>query len=117
MSEAKELVKKMCDIQNKDPEIQAAMKGWKGVVQYQIDGSEEFFVEYSPDGKCVFKDGKAEKPTFTIIATSKFWCDVLRGKEDPVASFMMGKYKITGNIMESQKLGKIAKQFRGKYQL
>ncbi|MEM4946341.1 MAG: SCP2 sterol-binding domain-containing protein, partial [Archaeoglobaceae archaeon] len=72
MSEAKDLIKKMCDIQNQDPEVQAALKGWSGVVQYQIDG-EEFYVEYKPDGKCEFKEGKAEKPTFTIIASSKFW--------------------------------------------
>ncbi|MEG9194837.1 MAG: SCP2 sterol-binding domain-containing protein [Candidatus Methanoglobus sp.] len=117
MSEAKDLVKKMCDIQNQDKDLQASLKGWKAVVQYQIDNDEFFYVVYKEDGTCEFKEGKAEKPTFTIIATSKFWCDVLRGKEDPVASFMMGKYKITGNVMESQKLAKVAKQFRGKYTL
>jgi len=116
MSEAKDLIKKMCDIQNTDKEVQQALKGWKAVVQYQLDG-EEFYVIYKEDGTCEFKEGKAEKPTFTIIAKPDFWVNVLRGKEDPVASFMMGKYKITGNIMESQKLAKIAKQFRGKYQL
>ncbi len=116
MSEAKEVIKKMCDIQNGDPEMQKAMGGWTGVVQYVLDG-EEFYVEYKPDGKCEFKEGKHTSPKFTIVAKPDFWLNVLRGKEDPVASFMMGKYKIQGNIMESQKLGAILKKFREKYQL
>ncbi|MDI9610132.1 MAG: SCP2 sterol-binding domain-containing protein [Archaeoglobaceae archaeon] len=116
MSEAKEVIQKMCELQNKDPEIQKAMGGWKGVVQYNLSG-EEFYVEYKADGTCEFKEGKHATPTFTILATPQFWLDVMRGKEDPVASFMMGKYKIQGNIMESQKLGAILRKFRGKYQL
>lgn len=116
MSEAKELIKKMCEIQNNDPEVQKAMTGWKGVVQYSLSG-EEFYVEYTPDGKCRFKEGKASAPTFTIIATPELWVNVLRGKEDPVAAFMMGKYKIQGNIMEAQRLAGIVKKFQTKYKL
>ncbi len=33
MSEAKELIKKMCDLQNSTEEIQKEMAGWSGVVQ------------------------------------------------------------------------------------
>ncbi|MDK2796142.1 MAG: hypothetical protein PWQ22_316 [Archaeoglobaceae archaeon] len=116
MSEAKELIKKICEIQNSDPEIQQAVGKWTGVVQYVLDG-EEFYVVYNPDGKCEFKEGKHEKPTFTILASPDFWVKVLKGQEDPVASFMMGKYKIQGNIMESQKLASLLKKFRGKYSL
>ena len=116
MSEAKELVKKMCEIQNKDPEIQKALGGWKGIVQYSL-GGEEFYVEYKPDGKCEFKEGKASSPTFTIVASPELWANVLRGKEDAVAAFMMGKYKIQGNIMEAQRLAGIVKKFQAKYKL
>lgn len=113
MSEAKELVKKMCDLQNSNPEIQKAMAGWKGVVQYIIDGKEEFYVEYTPDGKCSFKEGKSSAPTFTIISSSDLWTKVLKGQEDPVTAFMMGKYKIQGNLFEAQRLAGVLKKFRG----
>lgn len=116
MSEAKDLIKKMCDLQNSDPEIQKALAGWSGVVQYDISG-EKFYVEYAPDGKCAFKEGTHPSPKFTIIATSDFWVRALRGQEDLVASFMMGKYKIQGNIMEAQRLGAIVKKFQSKYKL
>lgn len=113
MSEAKDMVMKMCEIQNSDPEVQNAMKGWKGVVQYKLDG-EEFYVEYKEDGTCEFKEGVHPSPTFTIIASPDLWAAVLRGQEDPVAAFMMGKYKIEGNIMEAQKLAGVVRQFRNK---
>ena len=45
MSEAKDLVKKMCDVQNESEDIKKDAAGWSGVVQYVIDG-EEFYVEY-----------------------------------------------------------------------
>ncbi len=113
MSEAKELIKKMCEIQNSDPDIQKELAGWSGVVQYELDG-EEFYVEYKSDGTCEFKEGKHPSPTFTIVASPDFWVNVLKGQEDPVASFMMGKYKIQGNIMEAQRLGAVLKKFAGK---
>ncbi|MEM1578213.1 MAG: SCP2 sterol-binding domain-containing protein [Archaeoglobaceae archaeon] len=116
MSEAKDMIKKMCEIQNTDAEIQKAMGGWKGIVQYSLAG-EEFYVEYKSDGKCEFKEGKASAPTFTIVANPDLWANILRGKEDAVAAFMMGKYKILGNIMEAQRLAGIVKKFQTKYKL
>jgi putative sterol carrier protein len=39
----------------------------------------------------------------------------LQGKEDAVSGFMMGKYRIEGNIMEAQRLGGLIKKFQGKF--
>lgn len=113
MSEAKDLITKMCGLQNSNKEIQKEMAGWSGVVQYKL-GGEEFYVEYKTDGTCKFKEGVHSSPTFTIVAPPDFWAAVLRGKEDPVSTFMMGKYKIQGNIMEAQRLARILKKFQGK---
>ena len=116
MSEAKELIKKMCDLQNSNEEIQKEMAGWSGVVQYKLDG-EEFYVEYKSDGTCEFKEGVHSSPTFTVVAPPDFWLAVLKGQEDPVSGFMMGKYRIEGNIMEAQRLAGIVKKFQGKFNL
>ena len=113
MSEAKEKVKKMCELQNQLDEIKSEMAGWSGVVQYELDG-EEFYVVYNSDGTCEFSEGKHDSPTFTIKASPDFWLQVLDGKEDAVASFMMGKYKIEGNVMEAQRLAGVLKKFQGK---
>jgi putative sterol carrier protein len=113
MSEAKEMIKKMVEIQNQTEEIKKEMAGWSGVVQYDFDG-EVFHVVYNPDGTCEFKEGAHDSPTFTIKAPADYWLQVLQGKEDPVSGFMMGKYKIEGNIMEAQRLGGILKKFQGK---
>ncbi len=113
MSEAKDLIKKMCDVQNQLEEVKKEVAGWSGVVQYVLDG-EEFYVEYKSDGSCEFKEGKHPSPTFTIIASPDFWASVLKGQEDPVTSFMMGKYKIEGNIMEAQRLASILKKLQDK---
>lgn len=113
MSEAKDLIKKMCDIQNESDEIKKELAGWSGVVQYKLNG-EEFYVEYKADGSCEFKEGVHNSPTFTIVAPPDFWLPVLKGQEDPVSAFMMGKYKIEGNIMEAQRLAGVIKKFQGK---
>lgn len=116
MSEAKEMIKKMCELQNSTPEIQKEMKGWKGVVQYKL-GGENFYVEYKADGTCEFKEGLHPSPTFAIVAPPELWASVLRGKEDAVSAFMMGKYRIEGNIMEAQRLAGVIRKFQGKFQL
>ena len=113
MSEAKEMIKKMCEIQNQSEDIKKDLTGWSGVVQYILDG-EEFYVEYKSDGSCEFVEGKHSSPTFTIIAPPDYWVSVLQGKEDPVSGFMMGKYRIEGNVMEAQRLAGILKKFQGK---
>jgi putative sterol carrier protein len=105
---------KMCEIQNQDEEIKKELAGWSGVVQYVLDG-EEFYVVYNSDGTCEFKEGKHDSPTFTIIAPPDYWLSVLQGKEDAVSGFMMGKYRIEGNIMEAQRLGGLIKKFQGKF--
>ncbi|WP_290598081.1 MULTISPECIES: SCP2 sterol-binding domain-containing protein [unclassified Archaeoglobus] len=116
MSEAKDLIQKMCELQNSNEEIQKEMAGWSGVVQYKLDG-EEFYVEYKADGTCEFKEGVHPSPTFAIVAPPDYWASVIKGQEDAVSGFMMGKYKIEGNIMEAQRLAGIVKKFQGKFDL
>lgn len=116
MSEAKDLIQKMCELQNSNEEIQKEMAGWSGVVQYKLDG-EEFYVEYKADGTCEFKEGVHPSPTFAIVAPPDYWASVIKGQEDAVSGFMMGKYKIEGNIMEAQRLAGIVKKFQGKFEL
>ncbi|MCS7118913.1 MAG: SCP2 sterol-binding domain-containing protein [Archaeoglobaceae archaeon] len=116
MSEAKELIRKICEIQNSDAEIQKIMAGWEGTVQFSL-GEEEFYVEYKQDGKCEFKEGKSSFPTFTIIASPELWVNILKGNEDAILAFIIGKYKIQGNILEAQKLARGMKKLRTKYKL
>ena len=113
MSEARELILKMCDLQNSSEDIQKELSGWEGVVQYRL-GDEEFYIEYRSDGTCTFNEGKHESPKFTVIAEPEFWVDVLKGKEDPISSYLMGKYRIEGNLFEAQKLAKALKKFAEK---
>lgn len=113
MSEAKELVKKMCELQNESDDIKKEIGGWKGVVQYKL-GDEEFYVVYNEDGTCEFSEGKHESPSFTIVASPEYWLSVLTGQEDPIMGFMSQKYRIEGNIFEAQKLSRILKKFAGK---
>ncbi len=93
MSEARELIVKMCDLQNSSEEMQKELAGWEGVVQYRL-GDEEFYVEYRSDGTCLFHEEKHGSPKFTVIADPEFWVDVLKGREDPISSYLTGKYKI-----------------------
>ncbi|AIY91139.1 SCP2 sterol-binding domain-containing protein [Geoglobus acetivorans] len=113
MSEAKDLVLKMCELQNSSEDIKKELAGWSGVVQYRL-GDEEFYVVYNADGSCEFEEGVHESPNFTIIASPEYWASVVKGQEDPIMGFMMQKYRIEGNIMEAQRLAGILKKFAGK---
>jgi putative sterol carrier protein len=111
MGEAKELIKKLVEVGNKTEEVVNEMKGWGGVVQFDIDG-EKFYVKYSDDGTAEFFEGDAGGANFTIIANDEYWTRVMKGEEDPVMGFMTGKYKIQGNIMESQRLAGVLKKVK-----
>lgn len=111
MGEAKELVKKLVEVGNQTEEVVNEMKGWGGTVQFDIDG-EKFYVKYSDDGTAEFVEGDAGGANFTIIASDEYWTKVMKGEEDPVMGFMTGKYKIQGNIMESQKLAGVLKKVK-----
>lgn len=111
MGEAKELVKKLVEVGNQTDEVVNEMKGWGGTVQFDIDG-EKFYVKYNDDGTAEFAEGDAGGANFTIIASDEYWTKVMKGEEDPVMGFMTGKYKIQGNIMESQKLAGVLKKVK-----
>ncbi|AGK60790.1 Putative sterol carrier protein [Archaeoglobus sulfaticallidus PM70-1] len=111
MAEAKELVKKLVELGNQSDEIKNEMKGWGGVVQFDIDG-EKFYIKYNDDGTAEFVEGEANSPNFTVIASDEYWVKVMKGEEDPIMGFMTGKYKIQGNIMESQKLAGVMKKVK-----
>ncbi len=103
MSEAKDLLKRLCEVHNEKYEVQNLLPGWKGVIQFVLDG-EEFYVEFKGDGTVEFKEGTHPSPTVRIVASPEFWLKVMKGEEDPLMGAVTGKYKLEGAMAEAPKL-------------
>eukprot|EP00929_Paragymnodinium_shiwhaense_P004845 TRINITY_DN10606_c0_g1_i4.p1 TRINITY_DN10606_c0_g1~~TRINITY_DN10606_c0_g1_i4.p1 ORF type:complete len:130 (-),score=38.44 TRINITY_DN10606_c0_g1_i4:212-601(-) len=69
----------------------------------------EYYMVVKP-GEVGYKEGKHEKPDFTVIAEDADLIQLLTNKLDPMQAFLGGKIKIQGNLM----LGMQIQALRGK---
>lgn len=70
------------------------------VFQINITGEEEFDGYYEIDSRsCQYFEGTHPEPSITVIASSKAWQDILKGKLSSQKSFMTGQIKVRGNFV------------------
>ena len=59
------------------------------------------------DGQAEVAEGTVDNPNITLTATAQDWIDVMSGKLDGQAAFLMGKLKIEGDMTLAMKLQSI----------
>lgn len=55
-------------------------------------------------GSCTVEEGEAEAPTMTISMDAAEYVEMMAGRLDGMQAFMMGKIKVTGDIMLASRL-------------
>lgn len=88
---------------NQSADVKAQLSGQRKVVQFNVDGN-AFMLQINEDGSAELKKGIDAAPTVTLTASDEVMEGILAGKVNGVQAFMTGKLKLTGNIMEAQKL-------------
>jgi putative sterol carrier protein len=80
--------------------FQAARAGEvQAAVQFNLsgEGGGTWTVKIA-QGKCEVADGPAEAPTATVTAAAADYLALARGELNPMAAFMGGKLRITGDM-------------------
>ena len=74
--------------------------GYNFVVQISISGEESFEGYIVIDNNVAdYFDGIAQSSDITILADSRIWTDILKGKHTAQKSFMIGQLKVRGNFV------------------
>ena len=98
---------KFLDVYNKALEkIGDEVRKWNKVYQFEVEGLPEFYIEFK-EGEVNFVEGRHENPLATLRMSQDVLMKILNLEMDPMRAFMMGKLKITGNVIETTHLRKI----------
>lgn len=80
---------------------------WKAVIQFNFtheDASEESWTISVADGACEVTEGKIENPSATVSTGADTWIGLTTGTINPMAAFMTGKLKVSGDMSAVMKL-------------
>ena len=104
LEEAKE---KFLNIYSKAMEkIGDEVKKWNKAYQFEVEGLPEFYIEFK-EGEVKLEEGRHENPLATLKMSKEVFDKILNLEMDPMRAFMMGKMKISGNVIETTHLRKI----------
>ena len=74
--------------------------GYNFIVQIYINGEESFEGYILIDNtNCDYFDGVSQSADITILADSRIWTDILKGKHTAQKAFMIGQLKVRGNFV------------------
>jgi len=82
------------------------VKTWNKAYQFEVEGLPEFYIEFK-EGDVKLEEGRHERPLATLRMNKDVFDKILDLEMDPMRAFMMGKMKITGNVIETTHLRKI----------
>lgn len=76
-----------------------AAAGLAAVYQFEITGAESFTAHIEiAGGRCVYREGPAEKPGVVVRAPAELWLQIARGEVDGQQAFLAGRYTAAGDI-------------------
>lgn len=86
------------------------MREWNKVFQFVVEG-DEFYLEFKK-GDLRLVDGKHPRPTATLTMGRETLLKLLSGELDAMKAFLIGKIRITGNVIETASLRKMLEATR-----
>ena len=79
--------------------------GVNATIQYNLTGEGgSTWASQIGDGVCTIEEGEAVDPTMTITMDANDYVEMMSGRLDGMQAFMMGKIKVTGDIMLASRL-------------
>ena len=95
------------------PEVIQEFRKFSGkTFQFSTDEGDSFNLSIGADGSPALSRGSAQSPSATIRASDSVLSDIITGRADAVRSFMMGKVKVSGDLMSVQRLVNLLKKLR-----
>lgn len=98
----KELAKRA----NEVPEAKSAMSGWNKVIQFIVEGEEDFYIKFE-NSEATFHEGKHEKPDVTLKGLEEIFHKMLTRELDQTRAYFAKQYTIEGSMVDAMKFGRI----------
>lgn len=104
-----EIMGRIEEIFNEDPE---PMKGFNGVVQYDVHSEETgTYQHFFQDGKLTVKKGVEINPDVTMSLSYENFKKFLLGKQSGAVALLTGKVKAKGDISKGMKIETILRKY------
>ena len=77
-------------------------------IQFRTTGEEpgDWIIQIS-DGKCIVNPGTTPTPVLTIIIDTQVFKDLSTGKLNPMAAYMQGKIRLTGDMSLAMRIANL----------
>ena len=98
--------KEFVRLANENAEAKGLMSGWDKVVQFVIDGDDDFHIK-TEGGKASFVVGVHESPSVTLKGPEEVFYKMLTGELDQTRAYFAKKYTIEGSMSDAMKFGRI----------
>ena len=84
------------------------ISGVNAQIQFRTTGEEpgDWIIQIS-DGKCNVNPGMTPNPVLTIIIDTQVLKDLSTGKLNPMAAFMQGKIRLTGDMSLAMRIANL----------
>jgi len=112
MSSFDALNEAISNMQRKPELLQEFMKFSGKIFQFSTKEGESFFLSIRSDGTPALEKGSHQSPSATITASDDVLSDIITGRADAVRSFMLGKVKVSGDLISVQGLVNLLKKLR-----
>ncbi|ULT57828.1 SCP2 sterol-binding domain-containing protein [Neobacillus drentensis] len=104
-----ELMERIEEIFNANPE---PIKGFNGVVQYDVHGEETgTYQHFFKDGTLIIKEGVETTPDVSMALSYDNFKKFLLGKQSGAVALLTGKVKAKGDIAKGMKIETILRRY------
>jgi len=98
--------KQFVELANKSAEAKGIMTGWDRVVQFIVDGDDDFYIK-TEGGKASFVMGVHKSPNVTLKGPEEVMYKMLTGELDATRAYFAKQYTIEGSMSDAMKFGRL----------
>jgi len=98
--------KNFVELANKSAEAKGIMTGWDKVVQFIVDGDDDFYIK-TEGGTASFNMGVHESPSVTLKGSEEVFYKMLTGELDQTRAYFAKQYTIEGSMSDAMKFGRL----------
>jgi len=98
--------KQFVDLANKNAEAKGLMAGWDRVIQFKLDGDDNFYIEIK-GGAASLHVGVHASPHVTLKGPADVFNKLLTRELDQTRAYFAKQYTIEGSMGDAMKFGRI----------
>ena len=98
--------KQFVELVNKSAEAKGIIAGWDKVVQFIVDGDDDFYIK-TAGGTASFNLGVHESPNVTLKGSEEVFYKMFTGELDQTRAYFAKQYTIEGSMSDAMKFGRL----------